>query len=127
MGYLNFPHAAQVFVIQRDIIEIATQKSRSETVYGATSPKPHKADPKRLLSLSRAHGSIENQLHCVRDVTFDQDRCRVRKSVGAQVMATLRNLAISLLRMTGATNIAQALRQCARMRFKVLRFIGLRL
>ena len=32
-------------------------------------------------------------------------------------MASLRNLAISLLRMAGATNIAKVLRHCARIRF----------
>lgn len=126
-GYLNFPYTAQVFAIQRDTTEIVTEKFRSETVYGLTSLNPAQANPQRLLSLSRNHWSIENRLHWVRDVTFDEDRCRVRKGAGAQVMATLRNLAISLLRMAGAINIAKALRHCARMRFEVLRFIGLRL
>lgn len=126
-GYVNFPYTAQVFVIQRESTEIVTQKSRTETVYGITSLKPQKANPERLLSLSRNHWSIENRLHWVRDVTFDEDRCRIRKGTGAQVMATLRNLAISLLRMAGATNIAKTLRHCSRMHFDVMRFLGLRL
>ena len=42
---------------------------------------------------------------------------RVRRGAGAQVMASLRNLAILLLRMAGATNIAEVLRHCARIRF----------
>jgi hypothetical protein len=126
-GYLNFPYAFQVFAIQRDTTEIVTQQFRTETVYGITSLKPQNATPERLLRLSRNHWSIENRLHWVRDVTFDEDRCRVRRGAGAQVMASLRNLAISLLRMVGATNIAKALRYCARMRFEVLRFIGIRL
>jgi hypothetical protein len=126
-GYLNFPYALQVFAIQRDTNEIVTGKFRTETVYGVTSLKPDDATPQRLLGLSRGHWSIENRLHWVRDVTFDEDRSRVRKYAGPQVMASIRNLAISLLRMAGATNIAQALRDCARMGFAVLRFIGIRL
>ena len=63
----------------------------------------------------------------MRDVTFDEDRSRVRKNAGPQVMASIRNLAISLLRMAGANDIAQALRRCVRMRFEVFRFIGIRL
>jgi hypothetical protein len=126
-GYLNFPHALQVFAIQRDTTEMVSQKFRTETVYGITSLKPHNATPQRLLALNRGHWSIENRLHWVRDVTFDEDRSRVRKHAGPQVMASIRNLAISLLRMAGATNIAQALRHCARMRFEILRFIGIRL
>jgi len=80
-----------------------------------------------LLSLSRGHWSIENRLHWVRDVTFDEDRSQVRKGMGAQVMASLRNLAISLLRMAGARYIAPALRHCARFGSQALRLIGLRL
>lgn len=106
---------------------MVSQKSRTETVYGVTSLKPPQATPQRLLELSRGHWSIENRLHWVRDVTFDEDRSRVRKHAGPQVMASLRNLAISLLRMAGATNIAQALRHCARLGSNVLRFLGIRL
>ena len=104
---------------------MVTQKERTETVYGITSLVPQKADPARLLQLSRGQWTIENRLHYVRDVTFDEDRCRVRKGNGAQMMASLRNLAISLLRMAGARYIASALRACSRLGFAVLRFIGL--
>ncbi len=78
-----------------------------------------------MLELSRGHWAIENRLHWVRDVTFDEDRCRIRKGAGAQVMASLRNLAISLLRMAGARYIAPALRACSRLGQNVLRLIGL--
>ncbi len=124
-GYLDFPYAAQVFCIQRDTRELTTGKCRAETVYGVTSLGPEKADPARLLSLNRRHWSIENGLHYVRDVAFDEDRCRIRKHAGAQVMASLRNLAISLLRLAGAVNIAQALRTCARNFHRPLRLLGL--
>jgi hypothetical protein len=126
-GYLTFPYAAQVFAIRRDTTEIVSGKCRSETVYGLTSLTPQKATPQRLLDLGRGHWSIENRLHWVRDVTFDEDRSQVRKFAGPQVMASIRNMAISLLRMAGATNIAQALRYCARLGSNVLRFIGFRL
>jgi hypothetical protein len=125
-GYIDFPHAAQVFAIQRDTTEMVSQKFRSETVYGITSVTSERANPERILALSRMHWSIENRLHWVRDVTFDEDRCRIRRGAGAQVMASLRNLAISLLRMAGAEIIASALRHCARSDSLVFRLIGLR-
>ena len=124
-SYLNFPYVGQVFCIQRNTTEILSEKHRNETVYGITSLTPQQADAVRLLDLSRAHWSIENRLHWVRDVTFDEDRCRIRKGSGAQVMASLRNLAISLLRMAGARYIASALRTCSRLGLNVLRLIGL--
>jgi hypothetical protein len=49
-------------------------------------------------------------------VTFDEDRCQIRTAAGPQAMATLRNTAISLLRLAGhtATATATALRHHAR-------------
>jgi Transposase DDE domain len=83
--------------------ELVTGKCRSETVYGLTSLTAQKARPARLLSLNRNHWSIENRCHWIRDVTFDEDRCQIRTGAAAQVMAGLRNLVLSLLRMAGAT------------------------
>ena len=124
-GYLDFPYAAQVFAIRREVTEMVSQKYRTETVYGLSSLPTQRATPARLLALSRGHWTIENRLHWVRDVTFDEDRSRVRKGAGAQVMASIRNLAISLL-LAGARYIAPALRHCARSDFQTLRLIGLR-
>ena len=126
-GYLDFPYAAQVFAIRREVTEMVSQKYRRETVYGLSSLPAQRATPARLLALSRGHWTIENRLHWVRDVTFDEDRSRVRKGAGAQVMASIRNLAISLLRIAGARYIAPALRRCARSDPQALRLIGLRL
>jgi len=58
--------------------------------------------------------AIENALHWVRDVTYDEDRSQVRTGHAAHVMATLRNTAILILRLTGWDNIATALRHHAR-------------
>ena len=123
--YLNFPYVSQVFCIRRDVTNRVTGKRRNETIYGVTSLGPEQADPARILDIVRGHWSIENRVHWVRDVTFDEDRCRIRKGNGAQVMASLRNLAISILRLAGARYIAPALRACARLGQGVLRFIGL--
>jgi hypothetical protein len=46
----------------------------------------------------------------VRDVTFAEDASRIRTASGPQVMATLRNLAIGLLRLAGHPQIAPTLR-----------------
>ncbi len=126
-GYLDFPYAAQVFTIRRQVTEMVSQRSRSETVQGLSSLPVERATPAGLLALSRGHWTIENRLHWVRDVTFDEDHSRVRTGAGAQVMASIRNLAISLLRLAGARYIAPALRHCARSDPQTLRLIGLRL
>jgi len=94
-------------------------------VQGLSSLPVERATPAYLFALSRGQWTIENRLHWVRDVTFDEDRSRVRTGAGGQVMASLRNLAISLL-LAGARYIAPALRHCARSDFQTLRLIGLR-
>ena len=57
---------------------------------------------------------MENRLHWVRDVTYGEDHSQVRTGNGPRTMASLRNLAINILRMTGTSNIAAAPRHHAR-------------
>lgn len=85
-------------------------KVTTETSYIITSLSPEQATPAKLLRLVRGHWSIENKLHWVRDVTFDEDRCQIRTGAAPQVMAALRNTVIGLLRLRGVRNIAAALR-----------------
>lgn len=95
-------------------------------VFGPTSLSADRADPARVLGLVREHWTIENRVHYVRDRVFDEDRSQVRRRAAPQVMATLRNVAMSILRKAGATNIASALRRCARNASLVLRLVGVR-
>lgn len=79
-----------------------------------------------MLAHSRGHWTIENRLHHVRDMTYDEDRSQIRKQNGPQVMALLRNLAISLLRLARAASIASATRFLGRHVEVATRLIGLR-
>ncbi len=74
------------------------------------------ADPVLLACRIRGHRRVENQLSWVRDVTFDEDRSTVRAAAGPQVMAALRNLARTALRLAGSSNIAAGLDRHARER-----------
>lgn len=123
--YLDFPHVKQVAHLNRQVTNLDGSKARSEDVYLITSLSTKKASPQRLLELNRNHWHIENKLHWVRDVTFDEDRSRIRKGHGAHMMASLKNLAISILRTVGFQNIAKGLRSCARNITQVFRLIGL--
>jgi len=62
----------------------------------------------------QGHWGIENKLHWVRDVVFDEDRSSVRSGNAPRVMATLRSTAISILRLAGTNDIAHATRHHAR-------------
>lgn len=72
------------------------------------------ATPSQVAAWIRGQSAIENRLHWVRDVTFDEDRCTIRTGSGPQVMATIRNTAVSILRLAGHTSITAALRHHSR-------------
>jgi predicted transposase YbfD/YdcC len=82
-----------------------------EVAYAITSAGPEWADAAALLAGWRGHWGIENRLHWVRDVTLGEDASRIRTTAAPEAMAGLRNAAISLLRLSGVSNIAEALRE----------------
>jgi predicted transposase YbfD/YdcC len=113
LGGEFFPHAAQAIKVVRRRRALGSKKWTTVTVYAITSLTALQADPTLLARWLRAHWAIE-ALHWVRDVSFDEDRSQVRTGNGPQIMAALRNLVITALRLAGVTNIAAALRHHAR-------------
>jgi hypothetical protein len=79
---VGFPYATQAWCIVREVFNLDGSARSCETVYGLTSMSAGKAGPARLLDLARGQWGIENGLHWVRDVTFDEDRCQVRTGSG---------------------------------------------
>ena len=112
---LDFPHAAQVIVVYRERAGLDDKMISSETSYYLTSVAGADAGAAKLGDHVRGHWGIENKVHYVRDWTFDEDRHQLRAVASpARALATLRNLAMSLLRLAGVNNIAEALRWIAR-------------
>ena len=66
-----------------------------------------KADAKTFLQIVRKHWGIENSLHYVKDVSFNEDGCRMRTGQTPFVSTTLRSLAISFINQHGFRNIKQ--------------------
>ncbi len=108
-----WPHLAQVCRVERRRVDVRTGEIEHTVTYGITSLPPMRADAPRLLTLLRDHWRIENTLHWVRDVTFDEDRSAVRTKAAPQVCAACRNLVIALLRRAGAPTSAAACRTFA--------------
>lgn len=108
-----FPYARQALQITRKTRRLDSRKWTTEVVYAVTSLAAEQATAAELAAWVRGHWSIENRVHWVRDVTFDEDRSQIRTGTGPRAMTSLRNLALSVLRIHGVTNIAQALRHHA--------------
>jgi predicted transposase YbfD/YdcC len=109
-AWIEFDDAAQVAQLRRTVTK--SGKKTVEVVYLITSDR--QADPATLAAWARGHWEIENRLHWVRDVTYQEDKSLVRTGNAPRIMASLRSLAISLLRLDGHANIAAANRHHAR-------------
>lgn len=105
--FSDWPCIQQIFHIHRE--RLHNNKHSIEEVYGITSLGAERAGAERILQLNRAHWGIENKLHYVRDVSFNEDHSRVRNKKKAQIMSALRNTTISLIRLMGYSNISEAL------------------
>ncbi|MFD4764632.1 ISAs1 family transposase [Streptomyces sp. NPDC058439] len=111
---LDFPHAAQAVQIVRRRRTITTDRVTLQRVYAVTDLAAHQADAPEIAHHVREHWGIENKIHHVRDTTFTEDASRMRTGTAPRAMATLRNLAIGALRLTGYDNIAAGLRKHSR-------------
>ena len=91
-------------VIRAERVRTAKGVTTRSVDYDLTSPDRLRAGAFDLPAWIRARWAIENQLHYVRDETFGEDRCRVRKEGSAQVLAALRNAALHLMHDAGESN-----------------------
>ena len=90
----------------------ATKQIRTAVaVLGITSMSAREAAPDHLAGYVRGHWAIENKVHWVRDVTFREDSSQIRTGSRPRIMATLRNLAIGLIRQAGHAKIAATIRR----------------
>jgi hypothetical protein len=92
---------------------LKTGEETHKVHYGITSLNPEAASAERLLTLRRGHWSIENKSHWMRDTLLGEDASPVRCGAIPQVMAALRNTALSVFRFTGVTRIADTMKYYA--------------
>jgi predicted transposase YbfD/YdcC len=121
---LDFPHAVQALRIRRRRLNLATGRWSTVTLYAITNLTAAQASPADLADALRGHWSIE-VLHHIRDTSYAEDTSRMRTGNAPRVMATLRNTAISLLRLAGITTITKALRRNSRNPYRPLQLLGI--
>jgi len=109
-AWVEFEGAAQVAQVRRTVTRKGTRPSG--VVYVITSDAG--ADAATLAACIQGHWHIESELYWVRDVAYQEDKSLVRTGNAPRVVASLRSLAISLLRLDGHADIAAANRHHAR-------------
>jgi len=60
-------------------------------------------------AITRGHWGLENRNHRVRNVSYDEDRSRIRAN--PELLPRVRSTAIKMVRKNGVSNVAQALVQ----------------
>ena len=82
--------------------------------YGKVSTETHRyissleVDAKTFLYIIRSHWKIENSLHYVKDVSFEEDACRTRTGQIPFVQTMMRSLAINFINLNGFSNIKKS-------------------
>lgn len=79
------------------MIEASVERNGKTTVTRHYHLSSRILTPEDYLSAARSHWAIENGLHWVLDVTFDEDRARNRKDNGPENLAIIRKLALNVL------------------------------
>ncbi len=67
------------------------------------------ASAERMAELTRAHWSVENNLHWVLDVTFGEDHTRVSKRNGAENLALIRKMALNMLKRAAVPDVSTSI------------------
>lgn len=111
----------QVIAVRREREELGRKAGppSDQIGYYATSLASSELDDAQLLQAIRGHwDAIENGAHHRRDVSFGEDASPISQRGAAQVMATLRNLALGLYELEnnrGQTGAAGVKSWCRRM------------
>ena len=113
-AYLDWPGIEQVIQYHYTYKNPNTGVETTKVHYGITSLKPDEASAEHLLALRRGHWSIENKSHWMRDTLLGEDASSVRCGSIPQVMAAMRNTALSVFRISGITRIADKMKYYAR-------------
>lgn len=85
----------------KSVIEIKSKreikgKIATETRYYISSLQAH---PDKILSVVRQHWGVENKLHWVLDVSFNDDQCRIRKGNAPRNIAIIKKTVLNLLQI----------------------------
>jgi predicted transposase YbfD/YdcC len=90
-----------IVMVERERTILGEETSRERKYYISSL----EADAKQLGRSIRSHWSIENQLHWVLDMGFREDESRIRKDHSPENVATLKHIALNLLKQERTTKV----------------------
>jgi predicted transposase YbfD/YdcC len=124
VGYLDWPGVQQVLRRHTRRTLLKTGQTSEKTTYAITSLSRSQADAHTLAALWRAHWSIDDRVHYVRDVAFREDAGHVHTGHAPHTLAALRNAILNCLRHQGWRSIPDAFAYDAASLHRSLTLIG---
>jgi len=109
LKYYGWDKLKLIIKVQRTIKHKNGKKSE-ETAYFITNLEEKASFFNKGI---RDHWRIENSLHYVKDVVFNEDRLKIKKGMAPQNMSLLRTWVINIFRLKGYSRIRQATRLLA--------------
>ena len=86
----------KALVVVESVRQVGAQTSRERHYYISSLSRRVRA--KRMAEYARGHWSVENNLHWQLDISFQEDRRRIRKDHGAENFSRLCRIALNLLK-----------------------------
>jgi hypothetical protein len=94
---MGFPFAKQLLLLRRHRLYLDDGHEEEGFLHLLCSRSSARCTAEELIKLCRGHWIIESSIHFCRDVLYNEDRCRIRDTTAARVLATLQSLATYLL------------------------------
>lgn len=94
---MGFPFAKQLLLLRRHRRYLDDGHEEEGFLHLLCSRPSERCSADDLIKLCRGHWTIESSIHYCRDVLYNEDRCRIRDTTAARVLATLQSLSTYLL------------------------------
>jgi predicted transposase YbfD/YdcC len=121
---VDFPYVRQVACIRRDVLDPVGARLSKEFAFVITSSPSDQSGAAEVNTHTRRHWGIENKSHYVRDTVWREDANQAYVGNGPRALATLRNLAVGLLRLNGIDCIKETTERICRDRNRALLFMA---
>lgn len=97
---VDWPSLQTLVAVNSEVFHKLSQKTTEETRYYISSLQvsDKQRDTMKIAHAVRSHWGIEVSLHWSLDVSFNEDKCRVRKGYADQNLSAVRKIALNLLR-----------------------------
>jgi len=121
---IDFPGAVQAALVKREVFEVSGDRISKEIALLLTSSDTERMSAVKLNLRTRSHWGIENKSHYVRDTVYQEDDNQTWAGNGPQVLASIHNLTIGLIRLKGINKIKETIELIAGDRVRALEFMA---